>query len=256
MMVNKPPAPLCESLSWDSEFFECRIARILANRLSPESLETVEAWCRLEAIDCVYWVAEADHEQTIRLAKDHDFNLVDIRLTLSKDLTEHKFESSRNSGGSIRPALPQDLSALRAIARHSHHDTRFYFDPHFAKAKCDALYEIWIEKSCQGYADAVLVAQGETQVVGYITCKSLDPESGQIGLLAVDQSSVGVGLGSRLIKAALGWFYEHGHKQVFVVTQGRNIRAQRSYQRAGFVTESLQLSYHRWFCRSHREAFK
>jgi len=36
-----------------------------------------------------------------------------------------------------------------------------------------------------------------------------------------------------------------------VVTQGRNLAAQRLYQRNGFVTASLQLWYHRWFPREN-----
>jgi hypothetical protein len=58
----------------------------------------------------------------------------------------------------VRPAESRDLPALRAIARTSHHDSRFYCDARFSRARCDALYETWIEKSCQGGAAAVLVA--------------------------------------------------------------------------------------------------
>ena len=38
-----------------------------------------------------------------------------------------------------------------------------------------------------------------------------------------------------------------GIDRVQVVTQGRNVRAQRVYQRCGFVSAQLQLWYHRWF---------
>ena len=38
-------------------------------------------------------------------------------------------------------------------------------------------------------------------------------------------------------------------RRITVVTQGRNARAQRLYQRAGFVTESVRLWFHRWFDR-------
>jgi hypothetical protein len=34
---------------------------------------------------------------------------------------------------------------------------------------------------------------------------------------------------------------------VKTVTQGRNIPAQRTYQRCGFQTAAVQLWYHRWF---------
>jgi dTDP-4-amino-4,6-dideoxy-D-galactose acyltransferase len=252
--MQKPPPDLCEYLGWDSELFGYHIARFLPSRLSLEAINRVEVWCRSNRIDCLYCVTDADDEQTIRLAEQRDFSLVDVRLTLSKRLAEPEVGVARHATGTIRPALAQDLPALRAIARQSHHDTRFYFDPHFARAKCDALYEIWIEKSCEGYADAVLVAEQENHVLGYITCKSLDPAQGQIGLLAVDRAAAGLGLGSALITAALDWFRERTHKQVLVVTQGRNIRAQRCYQRAGFLSESLRLSYHRWFSPLSRES--
>jgi dTDP-4-amino-4,6-dideoxy-D-galactose acyltransferase len=245
--MQKAPPDLCEYLAWDSEHFGYRIARLLPSQLSAEVLARGEDWCRSNRIECLYWLADADDARTVRLAEQHDFSLVDVRMTLSKKLAEPGTGLNRRAVGTIRPALARDLPALRTIARQSHHDTRFYFDPHFAAAKCDALYEIWIAKSIQGYADAVLVADWEDRVVGYVTCKSLDLTLGQIGLLAVDGGAVGLGFGSALITVALDWFRERGHQRVRVVTQGRNTRAQRCYQRAGFVTEAVRLSYHRWF---------
>jgi dTDP-4-amino-4,6-dideoxy-D-galactose acyltransferase len=245
--MQQSPANFCEYLSWDSEFFGCRIARVLPSHLSLEAINGIEAWCHFHNIDCLYCLADADDEQTVRLAEQHHFNLVDVRLTLSKSLADPEPRLTKRAAGTIRPALAQDLPALRTIARQSHHDTRFYFDPRFDKARCDSLYEIWIEKSCQGYADAVLVAENENRVAGYITCKSLEPKVGQIGLLAVDRGAAGLGLGSALIRGALEWLRDRANEEVLVVTQGRNIPAQRCYQRAGFMSQSLRLSYHRWF---------
>jgi dTDP-4-amino-4,6-dideoxy-D-galactose acyltransferase len=243
--MREPPTNVCEYLAWDSEFFGYRIARVLPSRLSRETIEAVENWCLAKGIDCIYCLAEADDEETVRLAERHDFSLVDVRFTLSKKLDAGDTGTS-HAVSAVRPALPEDLPSLRAIARQSHRDSRFYFDPHFARAKCNALYETWIEKSCHGFADAVLVAEQGGRAAGYITCKSVEPGLGQIALLAVDAAAVGMGLGSALITAALDWFRERAHNQVLVVTQGRNIRAQRSYQRAGFVSQAVQLSYHRW----------
>jgi RimJ/RimL family protein N-acetyltransferase len=45
----------------------------------------------------------------------------------------------------------------------------------------------------------------------------------------------------------MSWFAGQDIKTVHVVTQGRNTRAQRLYQRCGFVTRSMELWYHRWF---------
>jgi hypothetical protein len=38
-----------------------------------------------------------------------------------------------------------------------------------------------------------------------------------------------------------------GASVLTVATQARNIAAQRLYQRAGFLTSSVRVWYHRWF---------
>ena len=132
------------------------------------------------------------------------------------------------------------------MARTNHRDTRFYYDGHFSVEAADRLYETWIERSCTGYADAVLVAERDGQLAGYITC-DLHDSYGQIGLLGVGEGWQGQGIGSTLINGALHWLSTRGVDKVQVVTQGRNLRAQRVYQRCGFVSAQLELWYHRWF---------
>jgi dTDP-4-amino-4,6-dideoxy-D-galactose acyltransferase len=135
---------------------------------------------------------------------------------------------------------------LAAIARISHRDTRFYFDREFSNDRCDDLYETWIRNSCAGYADAVLVADAG-QTAGYITCHLDSNSEGRIGLVAIGSSFQGQHLGSELVNAALNWFATKGVSRVSVVTQGRNVAAQRLYQVCGFRTASTRVVYHRWF---------
>ena len=149
--------------------------------------------------------------------------------------------------GTVRPFVPHDLAALRVIAGASHKDSRFYFDPHFANSRCMELYQTWIEKSCQGYADTVLVADVEGHPAGFLSCHLSDHGKGRIGLVGVASAWQGVGLGTRLVSESLRWFAGHGVDSVDVVTQGRNVPAQRLYQNCGFRTKSVQLWYHRWF---------
>jgi ribosomal protein S18 acetylase RimI-like enzyme len=92
----------------------------------------------------------------------------------------------------------------------------------------------------------VLVALDTGKPVGYISCH-LKGQIGQIGLLGVSANAQGKGYGSQLIEAAFCWFAEHGAGEVSVVTQGRNVGAQRVYQKYGFLTKSVHLWYHRWF---------
>ena len=237
----------CKYLDWDSEFFGLRIGRVTENRLQPETIEQINQWADLQRIDCLYFLADIGDLKTTRLAESNEFRLVDIRVTLETIIDKSTTIPDQASIGSIRLVSPDDLNALKAIARVSYHDTRFYADTNFPVSSADALYEIWIEKSCKGYADAVFVAEIDHQPVGYISCHLLGEGKGNIGLVGVSQNSQGKSIGRLLIDTALNWFVGKNVTQVSVVTQGRNITAQRLYQRCGFLTRSLQFWYHRWF---------
>jgi dTDP-4-amino-4,6-dideoxy-D-galactose acyltransferase len=232
----------CQLLKWDSEFFGVRTARVNDTILDVERFQQVLAWCADHQIQFLYLLVDANHPGTVRLAEEHRFHFMDIRLTLN--ITD--FSQVEVNDAAIRPHQPADVAALKQIARVSHRDSRFYADEHIAHELSDRLYEIWLENSCNGYAQQVLVAIDQSVPVGYITCH-LDGTHGQIGLLGVSASAQSKGFGSRLIASALAWFAQKGVEDVSVVTQGRNVRAQRVYQRNGFMTESVQLWYHRWF---------
>lgn len=233
-----------ELLPWDSEFFGVKVGRLRAHRLTVGTLHTVEDWCQANNLDCVYFLADADDPETARLAQSHNFRMVDIRVTLARKLNAPE---PAPASGNIRQAVTGDLPQLRAIAGTSHEDSRFYFDGAFPREKCRLLYQTWISKSLQGYADIVLVAEHNGEAAGYISCKRRGAKTGEIGLLAVGSQAQGLGLGRQLVIGALHWFRNHGIELVEVVTQGRNVRAQKCYQRCGFLTHSVQIWYHRWF---------
>jgi dTDP-4-amino-4,6-dideoxy-D-galactose acyltransferase len=235
-------AGACEFLQWDSEFFGLRIARLMEPRLTASSVASAHQWCRANHIDCLYFLADSDDPDTATLAQANAFQLVDTRLTL-----KHRLDGIIDSRVAVRPFLPSDASSLRAIARVSHHDSRFYQDAHFERRHCDALYETWIERSFGGWADAVLVAEWTGSPAGYISCHLTPSQVGSIGLFAVAHEHQRRGLGRQLIAAALQYFCQNGMKQATVVTQGRNAASQSVYQRCGFVAESAQLWYHCWF---------
>jgi dTDP-4-amino-4,6-dideoxy-D-galactose acyltransferase len=240
--------PICKYLEWDSNFFGRRIARVRIDRLAKETALELLSWCEFNRIDCIYFLADSSDPGTARLAESSNFNFVDIRVTLDRSM---KSDSTFNFTESrVRDAREADIPALRSIARTSHRDSRFYYDENFPRSLCDALYETWIEKSCQGWAAKVFVADDEGKAVGYITCHLAVPKIGQIGLVGVGEKSRGKDLGRALVGRALRWFTEQGVENVSVVTQGRNVRAQRLYQQNGFVTRSLELWYHHWFTRT------
>jgi dTDP-4-amino-4,6-dideoxy-D-galactose acyltransferase len=242
--MGDAPDELCRILDWDSKFFGFGIASVNATRLNSENAACLDVWCAAHDVRCLYLLLDSADTAQVRLAEQNQFHLVDIRLTLAN---EHIEANAFETCSSIRPAEPEDIAKLKSIAGVSHHDSRFYSDPGFPANLADELYRIWIEKSCEGYADCVLVAEHGGSPAGYISCHLDAPDMGRIGLLAVDPNAQGRGVGSKLVNSALHWFASKGVENVTVVTQGRNVAAQRLYQRRGFATRSVQLWFHRWF---------
>ncbi len=236
------PEGICEYLEWDSNFFGVRIARMAGHALTADHAQAVGQWCAAQRIDCLYFLARSDDALTTDVARERGYQLVDIRVTFERERFDDNIVTP-----DIRPFVASDRPALRQIARTSHNDSRFYYDSRFPRARCDELYEAWIERSCDGWADAVLVAEHEGRLCGYISCHLTPSGAGSIGLVAVAADARGQGLGSRLVYAALNYFSSKGASRATVVTQGRNIQSQRLYQRCGFLTQSVQLWYHRWF---------
>ncbi|HEY6323560.1 MAG TPA: GNAT family N-acetyltransferase [Thermoanaerobaculia bacterium] len=151
----------------------------------------------------------------------------------------------------VRPATGTDLPRLRRIAAASHRDSRFYHDRHFDRRRCDALYAGWIETSCADPAGVVLVATAaadpSASPAGYATAVIGEDGEGRIGLFAVAPDARGRGVGGALVAAVLDWLAGRGADPASVVTQGRNVRAQRLYQRFGMRTRSVELWFHRWW---------
>ena len=233
-------------LEWDSSFFGIRIARMISTRPDRAMVQRAIQFSTQERIVCMYGLVDAGAPESIRTAEDGGFRVVDVRLTLTRNTTSDPLELTA-AGVAIRRVEERDISALKAIASVSHFDSRYYADPGFSRSHCSRLYATWIENSCAGYEDCVLVAEREGKVCGYISCDISSHNTGQIGLLAVAADAQGRGIGGNLIRSAIRWFGEQECLKIDVVTQGCNSRAQQVYQKAGFVTDRVQLWLHRWF---------
>jgi dTDP-4-amino-4,6-dideoxy-D-galactose acyltransferase len=238
----------CELLPWDSAFFGVRIARVVPHRLTVKLVADVDRWATDRGVACVYFLADARDDETISLAEHHGYRLISERVTYKITIAMTSPASADGRGDAVRAAAEADLPALEAIAEAAHSDSRFYADDHFPRARCDELYRSWIRNSVHGYADAVLVCDDHAGPNGYVTCHlQSSRHSGSIGLLAVRQNSRGNRLGRRLMEASIAWFAARGARNVSVVTQGRNVAAQRLYERCGFLTSSVELDYHKWY---------
>lgn len=181
-----------EYLEWDSTFFGYRIGRIIGSRLTKEQWSLTDHWCRDHRIDCLYLMADPASLETVGAAHAREFRFVDVRVTLERVRPAEPAGHVVDTDHRIRQWTPPDIPILKEIASRSHRDSRFYSDPRFERERCDALFATWIENSCQGYADAVLVSDVECTPSAYVSCHLDAPHTGRIGLVGVDYRSRGL----------------------------------------------------------------
>lgn len=241
--------PLCRILEWDTAFFGVRIGRVESERLSADDIRSVLEWCAEQQVQCLYFLCAPDDDESVKIAEAHRFHLVDIRVDFSKQLSSvDKLNQPVEGGVAVRSFRTEDWPSLQKMAETSYTDTRFFYDEHFTREQASALYREWLRKSCDGFADALLVSQNQENVAsGFITCHVDTPQEGRIGLVGVSGEARGAGVGQTLVRAAQSYFAERGVSQISVATQGRNLAAQRLYQKCGFRSRSLHLWYHKWF---------
>jgi len=249
--MNSTGPACCELLPWDSEHFGCRIARVCGDTLRPELAVQINDWCQSHQVRGLYFLSQADDPATIQIAERNGFALVDIRVTYESLMIDSPARPcpALPETVCIRPVEPDDLPGLQALARTGHRDTRFFSDSHFPRARAEELYATWIALEVEGRAQTVFVAASATnQPLGYVSCHwDQSRQEGQIGLVGVSQEARGQGIGKNLLRAAMDWYRHRGAQRVTVVTQGKNRAAQRLYQQCGFLSQDLQLWYHKWY---------
>lgn len=237
---------LWKPLFWDTSFFGVKTARIMTTRLNHENLPSIMAEIDMWGAQVVHFLADADDDQTVQIAEQAGFHLVDIRITFACDLRKTLIGECK-SDVAVRLCRDEDIPMLQLIARNSYRQTRYYYDKHYAQERCDALYETWITESYNDDSQKVVVAEHQGKAIGFITYKNVAPEETSIiGLVGVHEYKRGMGIGRLLLQATQHDLIGRRVSTLEVVTQGRNIDAQRLYQRCGFVTKTINLWYHKW----------
>ena len=144
-------------LDWDSAFFDVPIGTAEAE--TPADIDAIEEWAERERIRCLYLLVAAHRLDATQAAERRGYFLTGVRVTCMRDAPQRRAPARDGSAVGIREARASDIPVLQQIAANAHQGTRFYADPHFARESCDRLYETWIRRSCEGWADHVLAAE-------------------------------------------------------------------------------------------------
>jgi dTDP-4-amino-4,6-dideoxy-D-galactose acyltransferase len=166
---------------------------------------------------------------------------VDIKLTFIKtplaQLPAHEAIHAYTGG---------DDQRLLQLAFDSGVYSRFHTDPGFSGNEFQQLYRLWMVRSIRGeIADAVLVYNDGTGNCGMVTVAA-ENQQAEIGLIAVDGSVRGKGIGKLLIAHAETFAAQQGCSRLLVATQAANTPAVSIYLKTGFTEYSRIYIYHRW----------
>ncbi|MGB0427775.1 MAG: GNAT family N-acetyltransferase, partial [Flavobacteriales bacterium] len=83
------------------------------------------------------------------------------------------------------------------------------------------------------------------KMTGFVTLGEKNKRA-NIGIIAIDHSTRGKGVGKLLMQAADDWAFQNNYATIQVITQGENEGACRFYEACGFEQEQLDYFYHIW----------
>jgi dTDP-4-amino-4,6-dideoxy-D-galactose acyltransferase len=238
---------LVKKLEWDSDFFDFNVAYTSSRHLTDNILHHMNQFVKNENIQLVEYLCNCHDSRSVLLAEKNRFHFTDIRLTFEKQLNASS-PYELNSNFRIGLAKKEHIPELREISGNIYKDSRYYFDGNFSDAKIDEFYRNWVEKAVLGNFDHECYTVFDGNIpAGFCTIRYRSAKVAQIGLFGISSKYQGRGLAISLIQAVNNILYKKGVGRISVVTQGRNYAAQRIYQKAGFLTKSTELWYHKWF---------
>ncbi len=251
-------------LPWDSQQLVMSAARLdfLVARGSYDEqyqikkalLATAVEHARQRDIQHVSARLDASDLSGLHLLESSGFITVDAILTFALDLSSASCQLGPHRI-SLRLATGADSEALAELARTAFVYDRFHADPVISSARACELHAEWLRNCCAGAAaDAVVLAEDEQGLLGFVTCK-LQPDTrahlgkliGTIVLVATADRTRGRGVARAATLASLEWFRNHQADIVEVGTQLRNIPASCLYQSCGFRLAGSTVSLRKFF---------
>lgn len=209
----------------------------------PAALE----FCRAEQIKYLFARCPATDLPAAQAMEQNGFLLMDTLLYYSRNLASPIPAADIQ----VRPVVVDEADTIARLATEAFrgYGGHYHADPRFDKAKCDEVYTSWAHRSCvsRQVAAEVLVAEQESQIVGFITLKLNNPQEGEVPLYGVSPSVQGRGIGRSLMIGALNWCAAQNAERMLISTQVTNLSSQKVWIRLGFEPSHSYYTFHKWF---------
>jgi dTDP-4-amino-4,6-dideoxy-D-galactose acyltransferase len=235
--------PFFKVLSRDSEFFECKVARLIDNSLNLEERKIESELKKMfnEKVTLGYYYSKKLIPNNFK-SKYYDLKLVDEKITLTKPLNSSAYIHSNIT--LYQEGFPN--KKLIALAQLAGRFTRFNFDANISRDKYNELFRNWMIESVEGkMASHVLVYKIENKIIGFVAIKK-DSCCPHISLLAVDPKFEGKGVSFALLLAAEKILLDEGFKFISGSVHRKNVKALVVYYRHGPEDQKIEYGYHLW----------
>jgi len=232
-----------ETREWDSRFFDYPVASISLRSESTLDAELQSALkeARMGGIRLLYIFTPPLNDMTRKSLCHAPVKSVGCRVEYMKNLLPLPPTPMEN-----RITLCQTPTrALKDLALQSGIHSRFRMDEGFIHQEFERLYGEWIESSLRGDdGKRVYIAGTPEAPKGLLTLEPGDIV--HIGLLAVDSTCRGKGIGRQLLEEAERFCLDRHSPRLQVATQLENHNACRFYETCGFQPVSQTEIFHAW----------
>lgn len=238
-------------LKWDTDFFKRPMARIpfFSVNENKNLAETAEALLTFVISKCKE--AGVVHIDASKELKNFDYHrafqkvgfiVVDIKVTLDLEINKYEHKAMKATDDlRFRPANIADMPELQDICAYSFRLSRFYKDPFFSLEEANSMHQAWIMNIKNSANSIVLVAEYDSQIVGFTTL-SLKDGYGVIDLIAIKDGFRGRGIGSALLSELVNWA-QNKVTGMTISTQINNYTAVNLYTNLGFKLIKSEISY-------------
>ena len=223
---------------FESKLLNARIVSI--KNISKGSIKCITEECKKRGFDYAISKVGLDQKELINEMLNYGFEIFGSVIILKTRLGK-EYEKNQN----IREYKVSDMKKLRQITKGAFPNVHWYHDKHFVKGDIDALYIKWLENSCGGRAEIVLVYEENGNILGYIACNKRK-NIGIIDLIAVSGRAKRKGIGKALVNAAQNYFKKKNFEWMEVKTELGNIGALNLYNKCGFRLEWAGLNINKW----------
>ncbi len=231
-----------ERLNWDTEFFGYQIGKV---EMLDFRIEHYEEWmkCVNKSEMKLIYIYPMDQISKYTLMT-YKIPLVTTHIIFEKNSISY-FKNFNNIESYYDTV--EDYEEIEKLAILSGQYSRFRVDSKFTNHEFFRLYKEWIKNSIsKEIASDVIVYKKDENIKGFVSYKINSSSDLVVGLIAVDPSEQGKGIGRILMHSVENIAFQKSVKNIFVSTQLENKQAMALYFSCGYIIKKYQEIYHLW----------